>query len=67
MAAKKLAGKSTPKKRLNKKGVIEKAETEVRELLRQDRAGVLTRRKLDTGLKEIRRQLNVMEVHHFYK
>jgi len=59
--------KATKKRALEKspKSVLElskKAQREVRELLKQDRAGSLTRVKLDAGLEEIQEYLKVMEV-----
>jgi hypothetical protein len=64
MASKKTARKTVLRK--NPKVVLalsKKAQNEVRELLKQDRAGSLTRKKLDTGLEEIEEYLKVMEVH----
>jgi glucose-6-phosphate-specific signal transduction histidine kinase len=64
MAAKKTAKKKVVKK--SPKVVLElsmKAKKEVRKLLKQDRAGSLTRKKLETGLEEIEDYLKVMEIH----
>jgi glucose-6-phosphate-specific signal transduction histidine kinase len=64
MASKKTAKKKAVKK--SPKVVLElsvKAQKEVRKLLKQDRAGSLTRKKLETGLEEIEDYLKVMEIH----
>jgi glucose-6-phosphate-specific signal transduction histidine kinase len=64
MASKKTAQKKAVKK--SPKVVLElsvKAQKEVRKLLKQDRAGSLTRKKLETGLEEIEDYLKVMEIH----
>ena len=64
MASKKTAKKKAVKK--SPKVVLElsvKAQKEVRKLLKQDRAGSLTRKKLETGLEEIEDYLRVMEIH----
>ena len=64
MASKKTAQKKAVKK--SPKVVLElsvKAQKEVRKLLKQDRAGSLTRKKLETGLEEIEDCLKVMEIH----
>lgn len=64
-----MASKKTAKKKVVKKSpkvVLElsmKAQKEVRKLLKQDRAGSLTRKKLETGLEEIEDYLKVMEIH----
>ena len=51
------------KKGGRKKNVLGKAQQHVRELLKHDQAGTLTRVKLQAGLKEIQRHLEVMDVH----
>jgi glucose-6-phosphate-specific signal transduction histidine kinase len=64
MESKKTAKKKAVKK--SSKVVLEvslKAQKEVRKLLKQDRAGSLTRKKLETGLEEIEDYLKVMEIH----
>ena len=64
MASKKTAQKKAVKK--SPKVVLElsvKAQKEVRKLLKQDRAGSLTRKKLETGLEEVEDYLKVMEIH----
>jgi glucose-6-phosphate-specific signal transduction histidine kinase len=64
-----MASKKTAKKKAVKKspkvvlGLSVKAQKEVRKLLKQDRAGSLTRKKLETGLEEIEDYLKVMEIH----
>ncbi len=64
-----MASKKTAKKKVVKKSpkvVLElsmKAQKEVRKLLKQDRAGSLTRKKLETGLEEVEDYLKVMEIH----
>ncbi len=60
-AAKKSAKKAA-KKGGRKKSVLRTARQEVRELLRQEQAGTLTRRELEAGLKEIAKHLEVMDV-----
>jgi glucose-6-phosphate-specific signal transduction histidine kinase len=64
MASKKAAKKKVVKK--SPKVVLElsmKAQKEVRKLLKQDRGGSLTRKRLETGLEEIEDYLKVMEIH----
>ena len=56
------AKKSGAKKSARKKSVLQKARQEIRELLRQERAGTLTRRELEAGLKEIDKSLEIMDV-----
>jgi hypothetical protein len=64
MATKRPAKKSGPaKKSARKKSVLRKAQQHVRQLLKQEQAGTLTRVKLEAGLKEIQRHLEVMDVH----
>jgi glucose-6-phosphate-specific signal transduction histidine kinase len=64
-----MASKKTAKKKVLQKSpkvVLElskKAQKEVRDLLKKDRAGKLTRVKLDTGLEELQEYLVAMEVH----
>jgi glucose-6-phosphate-specific signal transduction histidine kinase len=64
MASKKAAQKKVVKK--SPKVALKlsmKAQKEVRKLLKQERAGSLTRKKLETGLEEIEDYLKVMEIH----
>ncbi|HEV3018586.1 MAG TPA: hypothetical protein VGY49_06175 [Burkholderiaceae bacterium] len=70
-----MASKKPPRKRAARKGeaanvrskaVLVRAEKEVRQLLKQERAGTLTRKELESGLEEIRKQLEVMLIHYFY-
>lgn len=61
-AKKRPAKKSGAKKSARKKSTLAKAQQHVRELLKHDEAGTLTRRKLQTGLKEIQKHLDVMDV-----
>jgi hypothetical protein len=45
-----------------RKSVLEKAQEEVGELLKQEQAGTLSREELQAGLKEIQKHLEVMDV-----
>lgn len=56
------AKKSGPRKSAPRKSVLKKARQEIRELLKQERAGTLTRRELEAGLKEIDKSLEIMDV-----
>jgi hypothetical protein len=58
-AAKKTAAKKTTPGRPK----LTRAHGKVVELLKHDKAGTLTRRKLQTGLKEIHKYLRFMDVH----
>jgi hypothetical protein len=65
MATKRAAKKSVKKaakKGARKKNVMQRARQEIRELLKQEQAGTLTRRELEAGLKEIEKYLEVMDV-----
>jgi hypothetical protein len=70
MASKKPARKRAARKgepaNVRSKAVLVRAEKEVRQLLKQERAGTLTRKELESGLEEIRKQLEVMLIHYFH-
>ena len=67
----KAAKKATPGKAKrgtikSRKEVMEKAKKQLRVLLEQDKAGNLTRKDLQSGLKEIRRHMGTMFLHFFW-
>jgi hypothetical protein len=55
--------KSPAKKTTPGRPKLTRAHGKVVELLKHDKAGTLTRRKLLTGLKEIHKYLRFMDVH----
>jgi hypothetical protein len=68
MATKKTAARSGPEKRLKAETVLKlsrKAKSEVAKLLKRNQAGTITRVRLDTGLKEVKKRLRVMT--HFVR
>jgi hypothetical protein len=57
------AKKTAAKKTTPGRPKLTRAHGKVVELLKHDKAGTLTRRKLLTGLKEIHKYLRFMDVH----
>jgi hypothetical protein len=57
------AKKTAAKKTTPGRPKLTRAHGKVVELLKHDKAGTLTRRKLQTGLKEIHKYLRFMDVH----
>lgn len=47
------------------RSLTRRAQAELTQLLRSQRTGTITRRKLDTGLRELRRRLNHIAMHEF--
>jgi hypothetical protein len=68
MASKKTVARSESVERVKAETVLElsrKAKSEVAKLLKRNRAGTITRVRLDTGLKEVKKRLKVMT--HFVR
>jgi hypothetical protein len=68
MATKKTAARSGPGTRLKAETVLKlsrKAKSEVAKLLKRNQAGTITRVRLDSGLKEVKKRLKVMT--HFVR
>ena len=67
MASKRIATRRRSDKRKKARAAyrvfIRRAQAEVARLLRQNRAGTITRRELQTGLKEVKRDLRRMLAH----
>jgi hypothetical protein len=68
MATKRTVARSGPENRLKAETVLKlsrKAKSEVAKLLKRNQAGTITRVRLDTGLKEVKKRLKVMT--HFVR
>jgi hypothetical protein len=68
MATKRTVARSGPENHLKAETVLKlsrKAKTEVAKLLKRNQAGTITRVRLDTGLKEVKKRLKVMT--HFVR
>ncbi len=67
MASKRTVTRTVNQRRALKtvRRLTRRAQTELQALLRSHRTGTITRRKLDTGLKELRRRLQKIAMHEF--